>query len=59
MAEYVYTEQDAANTLLSELPFFFVGMTESEFQSEQLNYAKFLSNGGKSYEYVPLNKRNK
>lgn len=56
-SDYVFTEKDAQNTLLSEYPFFFVGMTLSEFESEQKRYAQFLAKGGCPPEYIPLKNR--
>lgn len=45
------------NTLLTELPFYFVGITSKEYEAELERYGQFLADGGRPYEYIPLNKR--
>lgn len=47
------------NTLLTELPFYFVGMTSKEYGAELERFGQFLADGGRPYEYIPLNKREK
>lgn len=47
------------NTLLIELPFYFVGMTSKEYEAELERFGQFLADGGRPYEYIPLNKRKK
>lgn len=47
------------STLLTELPFYFERMTSKEYESELERYGQFLADGGRPYEYIPLNKREK
>lgn len=55
--EYAFSKEDSCSSLVVELPFFFSGMTNDEFEAEEKRFAQFLFDGGKPYEYIPLNKR--
>lgn len=53
----IFTEDFLPNTLLTESPFFFMGMTSKEYEAEEERYGQFLADGGRPFEYNPLNKK--